>query len=84
MHPIAVYCELLGLRPMRITSSTWPRIRHHKSDHERQLATHGYGRWTAELSGILTEYYAITWEEIPDELLDTLSIELINTLRDHP
>lgn len=96
MHLMAVYCELVGLQPMAMVpiitgteDSSTPRIRRQRGDYEQQLQVFPDPvccdeRWRVVRGGLLSNYIPTTWEEIPDELMDTLSIELINELRDHP
>ena len=88
MHPKAAYCALVGLQPMRCKSAAYhePRIRFHHTDMENQLRYYDSKvvQWHIEKAGTLDNYTPTTWEEIPDEILDKLSIEKIDYLRDHP
>ncbi len=80
MHPRAVYCALHGLLPMIAFSVSGNfRIRWQRNPDEKQL------HWYKTLWGIrdgtdLCEYTEIKWEDIPDEIMDALPLELIESL----
>lgn len=85
MHPIAAYCALLGLRPMKFmfcepgSRDTGYRVRFHVQPGERHLCCVERGTtWCPTYSSAMSEYEDVDWSEIPLPYLDCLTTKIIN------
>lgn len=79
MHVKAGILALHGALPMmfiEFAGELVPRIRWHQAENEPQLQ-YTRGNWQQNQGSVLISYTHITWEEIPDEVMDKLSMEMI-------